>query len=101
MAFIEPETPLILVRNDTVPDDIKEIYDSDGLLTSLGGVTSHAAVITHRLEKTSIVGCSDLVCNEKEKVCVFGKVRLSPGDKISIDGREGSVYRGTLEINES
>jgi pyruvate,orthophosphate dikinase len=96
----EPETELILVRNDTVPDDIKEIYAADGLLTSRGGVTSHAAVITHRLEKTSVVGCSDLVCDEKEKICIFGNIRLSSGDRISIEGREGSVYLGALELND-
>jgi len=92
----ESDTPLILVRSDTVPDDIKEIYASDGLLTSRGGVTSHAAVVTHRLGKTSVVGCNDMVCNEKQKICTFGTVSLVPGDKISIDGREGSVYLGEL-----
>jgi pyruvate,orthophosphate dikinase len=97
----EPETSLILVRNDTVPDDIKEIYASDGLLTARGGVTSHAAVITHRLEKTSVVGCNQMVCDEKERVCIFGSVRLSPGAWISIDGREGSVYRGKMPLLET
>jgi len=96
----EPNTPLILVRSDTVPDDIKEIYASDGLLTSRGGVTSHAAVVTHRLGKTSVVGCNDMVCNEKQKNCTFGTVNLDSGDKISIDGREGSVYLGELTTNE-
>ncbi len=96
---LEPDTPLILVRSDTVPDDIKEIFASDGLLTSRGGVTSHAAVVTHRLGKTSVVGCNDMVCDEKEKVCLFGTIRMSSGDKISIDGREGSVYQGALTVN--
>jgi pyruvate, orthophosphate dikinase len=95
----EPETPLILVRSDTVPDDIKEIYASDGLLTSRGGVTSHAAVVTHRLGKTSVVGCNNMICDEKGKICIFGDVRLASGDRISIDGREGSVYSGTLPVN--
>ena len=95
---LEPDTPLILARSDTVPDDIKEIYASDGLLTSRGGVTSHAAVVTHRLGKTSVVGCNDMICNEKEKVCSFGDVQLKAGDRISIDGREGSVYSGELTL---
>ena len=96
---LEPGTPLILVRSDTVPDDIKEIYASDGLLTSRGGVTSHAAVVTHRLGKTSVVGCNDMVCDEIRKVCLFGKTRMTSGDRISIDGREGSVYQGILTVN--
>jgi len=53
------------------------------------------------LGKTSVVGCNDLVCDEKEKVCSFGKVRLTSGDRISIDGHEGSVYLGTLTVNTS
>lgn len=97
----EPETSLILVRNDTVPDDIREIYASDGLLTARGGVTSHAAVITHRMGKTSVVGCNEMVCDEKERVCIFGAARLSPGDWISIDGREGSVFRGKVPLLET
>ncbi len=96
----EQDTPLILVRSDTVPDDIKEIFASDGLLTSRGGVTSHAAVVAHRLGKTSVVGCNDMVCDEKERICKFGTVSLVSGDRISIDGREGSVYVGELTTNE-
>ncbi|MCG6909101.1 MAG: pyruvate, phosphate dikinase [Deltaproteobacteria bacterium] len=97
----EPDTPLILVRGDTVPDDIREIYASDGLLTARGGVTSHAAVVAHRLGKTGVVGCGSMRCDEKEKVCIFSSIRLESGDYISIDGREGSVYRGMLELDEA
>ncbi|MGD2030216.1 MAG: PEP/pyruvate-binding domain-containing protein [Desulfobacterales bacterium] len=94
----EPETSLVLVRNDTVPDDIREIYAADGLLTARGGVTSHAAVVAYRLGKTCIVGCGDLVCKEKEKSCRFNQVVLKSGDRISIDGREGSVYQGIIKV---
>jgi pyruvate,orthophosphate dikinase len=95
---LEPETCLILVRNDTVPDDIREIYAADGLLTARGGVTSHAAVVAYRLGKTCIVGCGDLICKEKEKSCQFNQVALKSGDPISIDGREGSVYQGLIKV---
>ena len=96
----EPETSLILVRRDTAPDDIKEIYAADGLLTARGGLTSHAAVVAHRLGKTCVVGCTDLVCNEKSKSCILNHVSLTSGDYISIDGREGSVYRDFIGIME-
>jgi pyruvate,orthophosphate dikinase len=96
---LEPETPLILVRGDTVPDDIKEIFAADGLLTARGGVTSHAAVVAHRLGKTGVVGCGDMRCDEREKVCSFSAVHLTSGDFISIDGHEGSVYRGEIKRN--
>ncbi len=98
---LEPKTSLILLRADTVPDDIQEIYASDGLLTARGGLTSHAAVVAHRLGKTCVVGCVDLVCNEKKKNCLFNKISLTTGDYISIDGREGSVYHDFIDIKES
>lgn len=92
----EPETPLILVRGDTVPDDIREIYESDGLLTARGGSTSHAAIVAHRLNKTCIVGCAELIVNQAEKRCRMGDITLQAGDWISMDGLEGAVYNGRL-----
>ena len=97
----EPQTALILVRADTVPDDIKEIYAADGLLTSRGGLTSHAAVVAHRLGKTCVVGCWDMVCHEKDKQCDFTRELIKSGDYISIDGQEGSVYKGSLKVKEA
>jgi pyruvate,orthophosphate dikinase len=96
----EPETNLILARSDTVPDDIREIYAADGLLTARGGVTSHASVVAHRLGKTCVVCVGELVCNEKQKSFTLRDRCVTSGDFISIDGREGSVYLGKLKINE-
>ena len=96
----EPETDLILLRNDTVPDDIREINAADGLLTGRGGMTSHAAVVAHRLDKTCVVGCDTLVCNEEKKECRFGEKRVVSGDFISINGREGRVYKDRIQIQE-
>jgi len=97
----EPDTVLILIRNDTVPDDIREISAADGLLTARGGVTSHAALVAHGLEKTCVVGCSNLSCDEKTKICLFKNVRLKSGDIISMDGQEGSVYLGKIKTGQS
>jgi pyruvate, orthophosphate dikinase len=97
----EPGSSLILVRGDTVPDDIREIYAADGLLTARGGLTSHASVVAHRLGKTCVVGCGSLVCSEKEKTASFDRVVIRSGDHISIDGREGSVYQGKIKIQET
>jgi pyruvate,orthophosphate dikinase len=97
----EPDTALILVRGDTVPDDIREINAADGLLTARGGVTSHASVVAHRLGKTCVVGCGNLICDEKNRTVTFGQSRLASGAHISIDGREGSVYQGILKIKEA
>jgi len=97
----EPDTFLILARADTVPDDIREIHAADGLLTARGGMTSHAAVVAHRLGKTCVVGCVDMICDERSKNCSFNQVHLRPGDHISIDGQEGSVYKGRIKVKEA
>ena len=94
-----PEEKLILLRNDTVPDDILEIDAADGILTARGGLTSHAAVVTYNLGKTCVVGCENLVCNEQEKECMLNDVRMVTGDLISIHGQKGSVYKGAIKIN--
>ncbi len=97
----EPATKLILARTDTVPDDIREIHAADGLLTARGGLTSHAAIVAHRLGKTCVVGCEELTCEEREKRCRFPSAVLGSGDPLSIDGQEGSVYRGFLAVKEA
>ncbi len=93
----EPKTPLILLRSDTVPDDIRELNAADGILTARGGLTSHAAVVAHRLEKTCVVGCGGFVCKESDKVGIFDHITLKAGDFITIDGQEGAVYEGRIE----
>lgn len=88
----------ILVRPDTVPDDIGMIFECDGLVTARGGATSHAAVTAVRLEKTCVVNCTQLVVNEKEKTCTINGYELKSGDKISIDGYLGNIYLGNYRV---
>jgi len=95
----DPDTRLILLRNDTVPDDILEIDAADGILTARGGLTSHAAVVAYNLDKTCVVGCENLVCNEQAKKCMLNDVKMVTGDFISINGQKGSVYKGAIKIN--
>jgi pyruvate,orthophosphate dikinase len=96
----EPGSSLILVRGDTVPDDIREISAADGLLTARGGATSHAAIVATRLDKTCVVGCRDLVCVEKERKCILHHHVVNAGEFISIDGAEGSIYLGEMKLSE-
>ena len=96
-----PEVPLILIRYDTVPDDIKEISLTEGLLTTRGGQTSHAAIVAARLGKICVVGCSSLTVREAVGRCeVDGQVILE-GDKISIDGNSGLLFSGWHPIESS
>jgi len=89
---------VILVRPDTVPDDIGMIFDTNGLLTARGGATSHAAVTATRLGKTAIVNCSRLQVFENEKYCRLNDMIFKVGDKIAIDGLLGNVYQGNYSI---
>lgn len=91
---LEPDTLLILIRVDTVPDDIREISAADGLLTSKGGATSHASIVAHQLEKTCVVGCSSLIVDEKAGKGTVNGTIITSGDFVSIDGRNGFVYSG-------
>jgi len=93
-----PGKKKILVRPDTVPDDIDMIFECDGLLTARGGATSHAAVTAARLGKICIVNCKVLQVAETEKKCFISEVELSLGDEIAIDGRLGNIYRGNYPV---
>jgi len=96
----EPGTPLILIRRDTVPEDIREISMADGLVTSRGGQTSHASVVATRLEKTCVVGCRDMQVFEAEEYAEIGGARISFGTPIAIDGRHGLLIEGNYPLRE-
>jgi len=95
-----PEESVILVRPDTVPDDIGMIFATDGLLTAKGGATSHAAVTAVRLGKTSVVNCTSMLVFELEKECKLGQYTFHSGDPIAVDGYLGNVYFGNFPIEE-
>lgn len=94
----QPEKNCILLRPDTVPDDIEMVFACDGLLTSRGGTTSHAAVTAAQLGTVCVVNCQDLSVNEKEKTAVIHKHIFKPGDKIAIDGTNGGIYKGNFTV---
>jgi pyruvate,orthophosphate dikinase len=96
----EPDTPLILIRQDTVPEDIKEISTADGLLTARGGQTSHASVIALRLQKTCVVGCRSMKVFEAKEQCHINEHTIRFGDWISIDGRKGLFVKGKHPLKE-
>ncbi len=94
-----PQKNKILIRPDTVPDDIAMIFECNGLLTARGGVTSHAAVTAAQLGKTCVVNCRQLVVMEKEKKCVINKKEFRTGDEIAIDAHLGNIYTGNYPIS--
>jgi len=94
----ESATPLILIRPDTVPDDVGIVLKVEGILTSKGGSTSHAAVTIPQLNKVGVVGFTKLKVYEEEGYSVINGTVIRAGDFISIDGSNGSVYMGRHEI---
>jgi len=93
----EPKTPLILVRPDTVPDDVGVLLQVEGLLTAKGGSTSHAAVTIPQLNKVGVVGFSKLKVYETDEYATIENNTIKAGDFISIDGWSGTVYLGKHE----
>ena len=92
--------PVILVRPETKPDDIHGIAASLGVVTSRGGVTSHAAVVTRGMGIPCIVGCEEVQVNLETRVFEAGGQTVAEGETISIDGATGDVYLGDLETLE-
>jgi pyruvate,orthophosphate dikinase len=95
---VHPESQVILLRPDTVPEDIGVVLSVDGLLTARGGFTSHAAVTAKRLGKCCIVNCKGMVVDLANNLARIGEHALLAGDPISIDGYSGQVWAGEHEI---
>jgi pyruvate,orthophosphate dikinase len=97
VAAAHEGNPVILVRPETKPDDIPGIAVSAGILTSRGGVTSHAAVVTRGMGKPCIVGCEEVEVNLEQGLFVANGRRVHEGEYISVDGTTGNIYYGELE----
>ena len=95
------EGPVILVRHETSPDDIRGMAAAQGILTARGGLTSHAAVVARQIGKVAVVGCEALhIDYEKRELRVAGEV-LREGDWLSIDGTTGEVLLGKIPTQPS
>ena len=92
---------VILVREETSPDDIHGMSASQGILTATGGMTSHAAVVGRQMGKPAIVGCGEIRLNEEQKFFEVEKTRIKEGDLISIDGTSGEVFQGQISTQPS
>ncbi|HEX2014101.1 MAG TPA: putative PEP-binding protein, partial [Nitrososphaera sp.] len=92
---------VILVREDTKPDDVPAFFQSVGILTSRGGKTSHAAVVARGMGKPCVVGSSQIEIDlEDRSFSVNGKKVVSEGQRITIDGSTGRVFSGEVQTVE-
>ncbi|MDM8568777.1 pyruvate, phosphate dikinase [Thiotrichales bacterium HSG1] len=91
---------VILVREETKPEDIHGFFKSQGILTSRGGKTSHAAVVARGMGKACVAGAEGITVDTKERRAVIGEQVLVEGDIITIDGSNGNVYLGELDTIE-
>jgi pyruvate, orthophosphate dikinase len=96
--------PVILVRKETTPDDIHGMDVSKGILTAVGGLTSHAAVVARGMGRPCVVGASSISIDEAKKVALINadgkKLTVKEGEWISLDGTLGEVYLGQCKTNE-
>jgi pyruvate,orthophosphate dikinase len=92
---------VLLVRKETVPDDIHGMFVAQGVLTATGGMTSHAAVVGRQMGKPSVVGAGALEIDERGRTLRIGQAALREGDWLSFDGLTGEVKVGQVATKPS
>ena len=89
---------VILIRDETSPEDVHGMHAAEAILTAKGGMTSHAALVARGWGKCCIVGCSDLQIDVNKKEVVIGDSIISEGDWITMNGTEGKIYSGQVDL---
>ena len=92
---------VILIREETSPEDIEGMRASAGILTTRGGMTSHAALVARGWGKCCIVGCESMKINFADKTVRFGEAVLKEGDWLSLNGSKGYVYGEKIETKDA
>lgn len=91
---------VILIRQETSPEDIEGMVVSEAIVTSRGGMTSHAAVVARGMGVCCVAGCEEIYVDEFLEQATAGGVTLHQGDVISVDGTTGTIYRGDIPYVE-
>ena len=92
----ENNKKIILLRKETKPEDVPAFFSSEGILTSQGGKSSHAAIVSRGMGKPCIVGCSDLKIDYDNNRCSANGITILEGEPITINGSTGEVYIGNV-----
>ena len=96
VAWSKKGKKTVLVRMETVPDDIHGMSAAQGILTATGGMTSHAAVVGRQMGKPSVVGCGALEIHTKGRFLKVAGKTVNEGDYMSIDGSAGDIMLGDV-----
>ncbi|MFZ8908745.1 MAG: putative PEP-binding protein, partial [Nitrosopumilaceae archaeon] len=96
----ENGTKVVLIREETKPEDVPAFFESVGILTSRGGKTSHAAVVARGMGKPCIVGCSEMKIDYDKKTATVDDKVIKEGNSITIDGSSGKVFLGEIPTIE-
>ena len=91
---------IILIRKETKPEDVPAFFSAEGILTSLGGKSSHAAIVSRGMGKPCIVGCAELKINYDDNTCTANGITIKEGETVSIDGSTGTVFIGMVPTVE-
>jgi len=91
---------VILIRKETKPEDVPAFFSAEGILTSLGGKSSHAAIVSRGMGKPCIVGCAELKIDYDDDTCIANGTAIKEGETISIDGSAGTVFIGEVPTVE-
>ena len=91
---------VILIRKETKPEDVPAFFSAEGILTSLGGKSSHAAIVSRGMGKPCIVGCAELKINYDNNTCTANGITVKDGETISIDGSRGMIFIGEVPTVE-
>lgn len=97
VAAVEGGEKVLLVRQETSPEDIEGMVKAEGILTARGGMTSHAAVVARGMGKCCVAGCGEIKVDEAAKEIRVGELTIKEGDFLSIDGSTGKVYLGEVK----
>jgi pyruvate,orthophosphate dikinase len=95
------DEPVVLIRRETNPDDFHGMIVSQGILTSAGGTSSHAALVARGAGIPAVCGADSLRIDTKKKLFTVGSTTVKEGDWITIDGTDGTVYAEGLELEDS
>ncbi|MFC1497496.1 pyruvate, phosphate dikinase [Verrucomicrobiota bacterium] len=101
VKWAKADKPVILIREETNPEDVEGMRAAEGILTARGGMTSHAALVARGWGKCCIVGASDINVNAKMKTMVARGKSYKQGDIVTMNGTKGIVYAGKIDLMDA